>query len=335
MLVFLVPGAILAAIVVAGSDDPSPLTGDVASEPLVVEVTVSSRLDDYRVALTLNGLPPPTLEAVGLSGRVTDVNVASGATLTSGDPILAVEDIERLAMVADSPLWRDLGSGDDGADVERLQRFLTDLGYDTGGVDGSVGRGTLAAIRAFNDDYGWDQPSGLFRSGAVIWIGETEFVVGEVVVKAGDLVDGGQELALGPEYVESVTVREPPDAPGQTDAGFVLVVEGVSVSYVPGSGVIDDFGDAQAVANAVGDSEEPGGIVRRNDARQVKVVPATTVVTDQAGGRCVYVPDGSGFFPVVVEPIGGGVATVEIDASFNHKAILSNPRQVLEAPTCG
>ncbi|MGA9595660.1 MAG: peptidoglycan-binding domain-containing protein [Acidimicrobiia bacterium] len=324
----------MAAIVVAGSDDPSPLTGDVASEPLVVDVSVSSRLDEYRVALTVNSLPPATLKAVGLSGRITDVNVASGATLTSGDPILAVGDVERLAMVADGPLWRDLGSGDNGDDVERLQRFLTDLGYDTSGADGSVGPSTLAAIRAFNNDYGWGQPSGLFRSGAVIWIGATDFAVGEVAVKTGDLIDGGQELAIGPEYAKSVTVAEPPNAPRQTDEDYVLVVEGISVPYVPGSDVIDDFDDAQAVANAVGDSEEPGGVVQRNEARQVKVVPATAVVTDQAGGRCVYVPDGSGFLPVAVEPIGGGVATVEIDASFNHETVLSNPRQVLGAPTC-
>jgi peptidoglycan hydrolase-like protein with peptidoglycan-binding domain len=334
-LVFVVPGMLLVAVVVARSDDPSPLTGDVDPQPLVVEVTDSTRFDQYRVALTVNSTPPPVLRAGDVTGRVTDVFMAPGGMLVSGRSVIEVEDVARLAMVADGPLWRDLGSGDDGPDVERLQRFLTELGYDPGDIDGAVGGGTLVAIRAFNKDYGWGQPLNVFRSSAVIWIGETDFSVGEVLVASGDLLDGAGELASGPERVESVTVREPPDAATTVDAEWVLIVGDKSVPYIVGSRIIDDPEHAQVVADAVGDSEEPGGTVQLREPRQITVVPATAVVTGEAGGRCVYVPDLSGFVPVAVELVGGGVATVELPVSFTHKAVLANPREVIEAAPCG
>ena len=67
-LVFVIPGMLLVAVVVDRSDDPSPLTSDVDPEPMVVDVTDSTRLDQYRVALTTNSTPPPTIDATGVTG---------------------------------------------------------------------------------------------------------------------------------------------------------------------------------------------------------------------------------------------------------------------------
>jgi peptidoglycan hydrolase-like protein with peptidoglycan-binding domain len=47
-----------------------------------------------------------------------------------------------------------LRRGDQGSDVRDLQQLLNDLGYDTNGIDGDFGGGTLAAVQAFQGDEG-------------------------------------------------------------------------------------------------------------------------------------------------------------------------------------
>jgi hypothetical protein len=41
--------------------------------------------------------------------------------------------------------------------IEEIQQLLTDLGYDTNGVDGKVGRDTTTAVKAFQKDSGLKQ----------------------------------------------------------------------------------------------------------------------------------------------------------------------------------
>jgi hypothetical protein len=46
------------------------------------------------------------------------------------------------------------------AEVQEIQRRLTELGFDTGGVDGRVGRDTMRAIRAFQNKVGMQPADG-------------------------------------------------------------------------------------------------------------------------------------------------------------------------------
>lgn len=51
----------------------------------------------------------------------------------------------------------ELSAGSSGSDVYELQRRLTELGYDTRGVDGSFGDGTKTAVLAFQASNGLEQ----------------------------------------------------------------------------------------------------------------------------------------------------------------------------------
>lgn len=59
-----------------------------------------------------------------------------------------------LAMTATSLAYKTLRYRSKGAEVSAMQQALKDKGYYTGKVDGSFGGGTLAAVRAFQKDYG-------------------------------------------------------------------------------------------------------------------------------------------------------------------------------------
>ncbi len=58
------------------------------------------------------------------------------------------------AIIAHATTYEELSPGSMGADVINLQRRLTELGYDTKGVDGSYGDGTKNAVNSFQQRNG-------------------------------------------------------------------------------------------------------------------------------------------------------------------------------------
>lgn len=74
----------------------------------------------------------------GMSGIVTNVAVADGDRVESGDQIATVDLKPVVVADGDTPAFRDLAPGDTGPDVAQLQRMLRELGYpaeDSGTLD--------------------------------------------------------------------------------------------------------------------------------------------------------------------------------------------------------
>jgi N-acetyl-anhydromuramyl-L-alanine amidase AmpD len=46
------------------------------------------------------------------------------------------------------------------AELQEIQRRLTEYGYDTGGTDGRVGSGTMKAVRAYQEKVGLEPADG-------------------------------------------------------------------------------------------------------------------------------------------------------------------------------
>ena len=65
--------------------------------------------------------------------------------------------VSAVAFAEDAAAYKELAPGSSGNDVRELQRRLTDLGYDTHGVDGSYGNGTKTAILAFQARNGLEE----------------------------------------------------------------------------------------------------------------------------------------------------------------------------------
>ena len=105
-----------------------------------------------RIALAVSTLKPTP-------GRVTDVP-ASGTLLDDGDVLLTASGRPTFVLQGATPMFRDLGPGDSGPDVQQLEEALTRLGFDPGDVDGRFDDRTSTAVAS------WYEASGFVPFGA-------------------------------------------------------------------------------------------------------------------------------------------------------------------------
>ncbi|MGW0939931.1 peptidoglycan-binding protein [Streptomyces sp. NPDC002666] len=96
----------------------------------------------------------------GAEQRVTKAPVA-GAKIKEGDVLMAVNGRPVLALSGRVPMYRALGPGTFGDDVEQLQRALRRLGFEPGAISGDYGQGTAAAVTQWYTSKGYQaqQPS--------------------------------------------------------------------------------------------------------------------------------------------------------------------------------
>jgi hypothetical protein len=71
---------------------------------------------------------------------------AAGAEVKEGDVLMQVSGRPVLVLRGTVPMYRTLGPGASGDDVEQLQRALVRLGFDPGSADGTYGQSDAAAV---------------------------------------------------------------------------------------------------------------------------------------------------------------------------------------------
>jgi peptidoglycan hydrolase-like protein with peptidoglycan-binding domain len=309
----------------------SPLTSDIADQPLLVPVTASERVARFGVGLAITYADGAVVTASS-GGTVTRVSVRPGDVLNSGDEIVGVDDLPVVAFVSDAPLWRDLTPGAEGEDVERLQRFLADVGVYSGAPDGAFRDRTAAAVRKFNSTHGREAAGTTFTLAGVAWVGAAPFTVASVEIGTGASLGPGSPVLRGPHQPAALTVTEPA---GGIPAGvdYVLEVGDIVTAYTPGSGSVTDPAAIASIATSLGTSAEGAGQVVAADPEPVVRVPASAVVVEDTGSSCVY--DDPAGAPVPVTILGGTLAHADLGADLAVEQVLANPMQVLEDPTCG
>nr|WP_297427591.1 peptidoglycan-binding protein [uncultured Actinotalea sp.] len=322
-------------VVVAAAIDrgtPSPLTSDARVDPVVVPVERAERRIAVGVGVSVEYRAGREVLA-GAEGLVTAVVADLGTELTSGDVVVETEDRPLVAMVAEAPLWRDLTPGARGEDVTRLQQFLADLGLLASAPDGRFGATTARAVAAFNERFERPELGSTFAAGTVAWVGADPLTVESVLVKAGDPVGAGTPLVAGPQVPAVALVSEPTGGPAaEPGRAYELVVGELRVPYEIGSGRVAEPAAVAELAAALGPVAEGIGTVTTADPDAVLVVPASAVVADPSGATCVFVDTESR--PVPVRPVGGGLASVDLDPGASVDAVLANPFAVMDAPTC-
>ena len=92
--------------------------------------TVKRSFDDAHSVTAAPILSPEvSVLTSGGSGVVTASTCAPGAEVKTGDPLVSINGVPRIAIVSTVPLWRDLRLQDKGTDVSAVQTALTASGY--------------------------------------------------------------------------------------------------------------------------------------------------------------------------------------------------------------
>ncbi len=269
------------------------------------------------------------------SGLVTRAP-APGAVLVQGDVVLVLDDRPVRAFVGEAPFWRSLSVGDRGDDVRALQEYLAETGHLSGVPDGVFGDRLRTAVATFNVDAGLGRGVGAFDPATVVWVGPSPLVTAGVPVRVGDAVAPGQAVAVGPAAPVAITVGDPSEGgapiPAEDVGPFELVVGTTTVPYDPQEPRVVDAEAVRALAAAVAPATTAQATVRSTTERTVLVVPASALVQGRDGATCVYAARDAE--PVVVEPVGGGVASVQLDPRTPLDSVLVNPGEVHPVVPC-
>lgn len=245
------------------------------------------------------------------SGTLTAVP-AEGNILLPGDELYRVDEQPTIWANGEVPMYRSLGSGSDGADVEQLQRYLQSTGYlsEDASIDGEFGSGTRTAVKAWQDDHGLEK-TGRIDATQLLFLPYESFRVA-AVPRIGDFVSGGVlEVTEADLFVtldvsarkKSVFEGEPTIEVETADgARHQAAIESITAQQAQ-----DGFGGQsyrvrlQLVAET---SQQPGETkVEVIDvlATNALVVPARALVALVEGGYAIEVvqPDGSASYVAV------------------------------------
>jgi len=128
---------------------------------------------------------PVVLQSQGVIDRIL---VKEGDAVELGQQLLSVNGNPLYAIRGDSPIYRQIASGDSGDDVKWVQQSLKDMGY-SNTVDGDYGSGTISALNDFQDDKGLTETSKVGPDTFQAF--PLPLVVMDVAVKQGDSASSG------------------------------------------------------------------------------------------------------------------------------------------------
>lgn len=188
----------IAVIVVAGGalwftstgEAPATTTTEPAAAEIITDTVTRKTLEHteefagslgYGDQFALPGQASGTLTAVPEEGEI----------LVPGDKLYQVDDRPTYWARGDIPMYRSLGSGSEGADVEQLQRYLQSTGHlsDDATIDGEFGGATRTAVKAWQDEHGLED-TGRIDSTQLLFL-PYESIRVAAVPRVGDFVSGG------------------------------------------------------------------------------------------------------------------------------------------------
>ncbi len=127
-----------------------------------------------------------------------------GATLGQGDTLYEVDAKPVTLMIGLLPMYRTLGPGDDGLDVEQLERNLAELGYTGFTADDEYTSYTAAAVEEWQEDRGLDE-TGRVDPSQVVFAAGTVRVAGHVSA-VGEKVQPGEDIVQLSSTTQVVTI---------------------------------------------------------------------------------------------------------------------------------
>lgn len=262
-------------------------------------------------------------------GVVTQVLIASGDTVTSGDPVASVGLRPVVVAEGEFPSFRTLEEGVEGPDVAQLHAMLTATGF--GDLDGEeFTADTAAAVEDWQRDVGFPVTGvvesadlafvpGLPRRGVV----PTEVTVGGRVSPGTVLVNllpdepdfqltlqSGQAQIVRPEQIVTITSQDGLEWQAQIETVAEDFNEaGDPVALLAPVDGADAICGAECETLSVLDNSILSSRVQVEPVVAGIVVPVAAVVTTADGQLAVQLEDGT-LQPVTVEASAGGRAVI-------------------------
>jgi multidrug efflux pump subunit AcrA (membrane-fusion protein) len=121
---------------------------------ITAEVQRRTLTDDVTLKGTVGRVEQRKVNAAG-PGLVSAVQAADGATVEAGQPLLALDGRDAIAVPGDLPFFRDLDVGSRGPDVKQLEAVLEGAGFHPGPVDGLYSEQTRFALAQWQAAHGY------------------------------------------------------------------------------------------------------------------------------------------------------------------------------------
>lgn len=332
VLLIAVPAALLVWMRLGTEDRLAEL--EPPPQPIVA--AASEVVVDEQQAVNLAVVWGESAEAVAppWSGTVTALQATPQSTVATGDVVLTIDGVDRIAAATPGPFFRSLGRNSVGDDVAQLQDLLIALGHYDGTLTGTYDAATLAAVNRLATDLGIPRPNGTFDPAWLIWLPEEPFEVDRVETSVGSPAPSpGAPLLVGPSVIVSVTASSSDGRAMTLEGQWMLEVEGQTLDLV--DAVFDDEALLALTAIAEPGATDLFGRVRKAGVAPVVEVPAATVTSNASGNLCVWVPDGEGYTARAITVDGGRIARVHITAGLEAgEQVLLNPNEVLGSPSC-
>lgn len=305
-------------------------TADVVVRDLIETEEVSGTLGYLGGDPVLNRLP-------GTLSATTD----AGAVLGEGDVLFQIDNEPVVLLYGDTPAYRPMVDGDEGADILQLEEALVRLGYDP---DEEVTVDEEFTWRTENMVEDWQEDLGIEATGE-IELGRVVFLagpirVGEPLLNVGDPVGDGSGLLSTTAESTVVTVELDTADQGLLETGDTVVVElpdgtetpatvtsvgsiakqsaDGTTSYFEVEIVLDDESAARGL------DEAPVTVTVVTDrAENVTAVPVAALIALAEGGYAVEIDNGNGTSRLVaVEPGMYADGFVEVASSELSAGVL-------------
>jgi peptidoglycan hydrolase-like protein with peptidoglycan-binding domain len=254
---------------------------------------------------------PATLAGRNQSvGVVTSIDIKPGTTIESGDALYGVNLRPVVAIEGKTPAFRAMASGDKGADVRQLQKFLSREKYYSGPRDGEFGPVTESAVKEWQEDLGVE-PDGAVGFGDVMFVPSlpARVVLNSEAIYLGASVIGAEEavssLPAEPKFTIPVTDSQATLMPAGTEVE-IQFGQNLWTAVAGGQKAGEEDQVSVALDSATGESicDSPCGDLSITDdtllpARVITqreltglVVPTSALLSDEGGN--VYVVDADG-----------------------------------------
>lgn len=236
-------------------DSGSVVTTETSGPVATAQVTRETISDTETWNGTLGHGSPFTVAASG-EGKITWL-ADQESKVERGTELYRLDEQPVIAMIGTIPMYRDLISGDTGADVEQLEANLAKLGYDGFDVDDEFTWYTSVAVREWQADTGAEE-TGMVKESDVVFMPAGGRVDG-IPAEAGDTVTPGSDVLeiTGSEQVVSIEVdvadRDLVDV--DTDVTVTLPGGDEVTGTVTAAAVVEDESDG----GGGGGGEEPAG----------------------------------------------------------------------------